>query len=277
LDRSWRLVATAVLFTVFGVGGVVAGVTVFPIIALLSREDEARTRRARGLVRRSFRSFLWLMKASRVARFDIEPGAAAKLAAERGTIIVANHPTLLDVVMLLALAEQANCVVKAALWRNPFLRWGVRAAGYIPNDDLEALMDSCDRVLREGQTLIIFPEATRTIPSKPIELQRGAASIALRADASLRVVHLKCEPPTLSKSENWYQIPAHQPCFSMRVGVTLHPRDYLRTGKHLAVATRRLTKALRAELSKDPFVNERPGNGAQAASDRRAKSRGSDC
>ncbi len=258
LDRGWRLAGTAVLFAVFGIGGMAAGLTAFPAIALLSRDPKIRTRRARAFVRSTFRSFLWLMKTLRVARFDIEAGAAGVAGAERGTVVVANHPTLLDVVILLAHIDQANCVVKAALWRNPFLCWGVRAASYVPNDDLETLMGSCERALRDGQTLIVFPEATRTVPGRPIRLQRGAAAIALRANAHLRIVHLGCEPPTLSKNVPWYRIPARQPCFSMRIGGNVRARDYVRPGEHLGVATRRLTRFLQAELSRDVFAGACP-------------------
>lgn len=250
------------LFTVFAAGGLVVGVTAFPLIALVSRDEKVRTRRARAMVQRSFAAFLGLMKATRVARFAIEPGAARQLSDEHGTIIVANHPTLLDVVMLLAHTEQANCVVKAQLWRNPFLRWGVRAANYIPNDDLDTLMSLCERALGKGEVLIVFPEATRTLPGRPIVLQRGAAQIALRAQASLRIVHIKCDPPTLSKGEPWYRVPASQPCFSLKVNGTLKARDYLQRGSNLSLAARHLTQDLQVKLSEDPFVDEGLGNRA---------------
>lgn len=250
------------LFTLFAAGGIVGGVTAFPLIALVSRDEKVRTRRARAMVQRSFAAFLRLMKVARVARFAIEPEAARQLSEEHGTIIVANHPTLLDVVMLLAHTEQANCVVKAQLWRNPFLKWGVRAANYIPNDDLDTLMSLCERALREGEVLVVFPEATRTMPDQPIVLQRGAAQIALRAEASLRIVHIKCDPATLSKGEPWYRIPEAQPCFSLKVNGRLAARDYLQRGSNLAVAARRLTQDLQEQLSEDPFVDEGLGNRA---------------
>jgi hypothetical protein len=42
-------------------------------------------------------------------------------------MIIANHPSLIDVVFLIGLVRQANCVVKQSLWENPFTRGPVRA------------------------------------------------------------------------------------------------------------------------------------------------------
>lgn len=254
LNRSWRLAATAICFVTFGVGGLIVAAVVFPVISLVSGTNAVRQHRTRAVVGITFRAFLWLMRVLGVANFDIEAGAREKLSSEHGTVVVANHPTLIDVIFLLGYVDQSNCVVKAALWKNPFLGLGVRSAGYIPNSDLETLMLECERTLRAGECLIVFPEATRTVPGQPIRLQRGAASIAVRAGAPVRIVHFKCEPPTLSKSDPWYRIPKTKPCYSMKVGGSLHARDFGREGEPYGVAARRLTRALHDELSRDVFA-----------------------
>ena len=60
-----------------------------------------------------------------------------------GLLVLANHPTLIDVVCLISLLPNADCVVKRAVARNPFMRGPVRAAGYISNDDGAGLVDDC--------------------------------------------------------------------------------------------------------------------------------------
>ena len=49
------------------------------------------------------------------------------LRAERGALIIANHPSLLDIVFLLAFVGRAQCVVKAGVWKSPFMKGVVRA------------------------------------------------------------------------------------------------------------------------------------------------------
>jgi 1-acyl-sn-glycerol-3-phosphate acyltransferase len=197
-------------------------------------------------------------------KVDVDPETRAVLARERGSVIVANHPSFIDVLVLLPHVEQANCVVKSALWSNPLLAWAVRLADYVPSGDPAALLSGCKAALGRNETLIIFPEATRTRVGEPIRLQRGAANVALRSDATLRLVRFRCEPPLLAKGVRWYRVPERQPCLVMRSGGSVDPRDFRRPGEPLNAAARRLTLLLQQELSRDISSDERSGTRAQA-------------
>jgi 1-acyl-sn-glycerol-3-phosphate acyltransferase len=248
INRAWRLFGTGLSFTVFGVGGLLLAVLVFPAISVFSRDEETRTRRARRMVNRSYRSFLWMMHGLGVFDFDVDPEWREKFKADGGLIVVANHPTLIDVVQLLAEVEQGNCIVKRALWNNPFLGGVVRATNYISNDDSEELLARCVEVLKNGETLVIFPEATRTVPGEPMRLRRGAARVALAAKVPMQMVHINCEPSTLTKAEHWYQIPARRPCLRMRVGDRLDIGAFARTGEEPSMASRRLTDLMHSKF-----------------------------
>lgn len=244
INRTWRLLGTAVSFTVFGVGGLILAILVFPAISLVSRDRETRARRARSVVNQSFRSFLWMMHGLGVFDFDVDPKCRESFAREGGLIVVANHPTLIDVVQLLAEAEHGNCIVKRALWRNPFLGGVVRATNYIPNNDSEELVTKCVEELKKGETLVIFPEATRTVPGQPMRLRRGAARIALASSVPIQMVHISCKPSTLTKAEHWYEIPPRRPCLRMRVGDRLDIAAFKRAGEEPSMAARRLTELM---------------------------------
>jgi 1-acyl-sn-glycerol-3-phosphate acyltransferase len=257
INRGWRLFGTGLSFVVFGVGGLILAVFVFPTISLLSRDEETRTLRARRMVNRSFRSFLWMMHGLGVFDFDVDPRCREEFSAEDGLIVVANHPTLIDVVQLLAQAEHGNCIVKRALWKNPFLGGVVRATNYISNDDSEALLSRCVEVLKNGETLVIFPEATRTIPGEPMRLRRGAARVALAANVPMQMVHISCEPSTLTKAEHWYEIPTRRPCLRMRVGDRLDIEAFAKNGEEPSMASRRLTELMLSKFRNDEHNNER--------------------
>jgi len=264
MQRSWRLVATALSFVVFGVWATALTLTAAVGLTLFVRAPERRQQIARSCIRWLFGGFLSFIQFLRVVRLDIDETTRATLAAERGSVVVANHPSFIDVLVLLALIEQSNCVVKTALWRNPLLSWGVRLAGYIPSGEPEALLAACDAALRRNETVIVFPEATRTRPGEPMRLQRGAANIALHADAAIRLVRIRCEPPLLAKGVKWYRVPITQPCLALRVGASVRARDFLLAGEPRNAAARRLTLLLQQELSRDTSSDESPGAGAQA-------------
>jgi 1-acyl-sn-glycerol-3-phosphate acyltransferase len=266
VNRCWRLFATAWMFLIFGTGGIIATCTAVPVLCILAPNADTRQRWSRSFVRLSFRSFLALMTTAGVCRIDIDETTLCKLSALSGDLIVANHPTLLDVLILLAHVNQANCVVKSSLWRNPFVLFGIRAANYISNYDTERLMRDCDLALGRGESLIIFPEATRSVPGLPLVLQRGAANIALQSLATIQIVQIDCEPVFLSKKWPWYRIPKRKPCFRIRAGGSLRSGDFLHFGETRSIAARRLTSVLTGELDKRNAAYGRAGNRAQAAS-----------
>ncbi len=249
IDRSWRLIGTGLSFAMFGVGGLILTVLVLPIISILSRDQETRVQRSRSAVSYSFRLFLWMMHRLGVVDYQVDPRCRDRLHEAGGLIVVANHPTLIDVVRLLAEVELGNCIVKRAVWNNPFMMGVVRATNYISNEDAESLVSRCADVLRKGETLVIFPEATRTVPGQPLRLRRGAARIALFARVPLQIVHLSCEPPTLSKGERWYQIPPRRPCMGMTVGDRLDAGAFAGLGEEPGIASRRLTQLMYEKLT----------------------------
>lgn len=261
LERSWRLFGTALSFAVFGVGAVAVSLL---FVALLVVPRRLRQRPARALVLVSFRSFLKFMALVRVVEFDLDREGIARLGTPGRRVIVANHPTLLDVMVLLAHVKQASCVVKRRVWRNPFLSAAVRAANYVPNDDFAQLLHDCGAALARLEPLIVFPEATRSAPGEPLRLQRGAATIALESDATVDIVHFRCEPVLLTKGDAWYRVPARRPCLAAKVGASVRAREYLRGGASRSVAARRLTQALQRELGESPS-DARAGAGAETA------------
>lgn len=158
-------------------------------------------------------AFLWWMKFLGVVDYDFH---ADELRRARGKIIIANHPTLIDVVALIALTKWADCVVKAELFRNPFIRAIIRSTGYISNSDPNLLIADCESSLAQGNNLIIFPEGTRTGADQVIKFQRGAANIALRTGASFLALAIECKPRTLRKGEPWFCSPSCKPTLSIR-------------------------------------------------------------
>lgn len=238
--RCWRVFATGLSFALFGLGGLLLRVLVFPALALLVRSPVRRTAAARAVVRLAFRAFVALMRALGVLRYEIH--GLDKLA-RGGLLILANHPTLIDTVFLMAFVRNADCVVKAALWDNPFTRGPVRAAGYIRNGGGAELVDACIRSLERGNNLIVFPEGTRTEPGGAVQFKRGAANIAVRGARPVTPVVIRCEPPTLRKGEPWWQVPARQARFTIVVKEDIEVGGF-GADANGTVAARRLTEYL---------------------------------
>lgn len=220
LNRLWRLAATAFSFALFGIGGLCCSLLLVPPLRLWPGTPLAKRRRGQALVHRLFRLFVGLMAGLGVLRYRVS--GTQQLIGLQGHVVVANHPSLIDVVLLLALLPNSNCVIKGSLLRNPLIRQILLAAGFIPNSlPAEHFLARCQQVLSEGDNLIIFPEGTRTTPGQPFKLQRSAAQISLRCGAPLLPVTIRCTPTTLTKAEPWYRIPRQQPLFRLDVASSL--------------------------------------------------------
>lgn len=246
INRLWRLLATALSFALFGAGALLLGLCWFPLLNLLCREPERRRRWAQRSICYSFRLFLNGMVLLGVMSYRVE--GKALLATDAGCLLVANHPSLLDYVLLASLMPRCDCIVKQALWHNPVVRGVVRAAGYLPNVEAEQLLPLCQQKLAAGGVLLIFPEGTRSTPGQPLQLQRGAANIAVRCRADLRLVHLVCRPSTLTKQAPWYQIPACRPHFQVTIREKIAIAPFLQDVAAPAVAARHLTQYLTEAL-----------------------------
>lgn len=218
----WRVIVTGLCFAVFGVGALVLGLLVFPPLLLVVRDEASRRRRVRAIVHHSFWSFFRFMH--RMGGFTFEIVGRERLG-RPGQLIIANHPTLIDVVMIIGLTP-AGCVVKEALFRNPFVRRVVQAAGYISNDSTGAMIERAAAALRGGDTLVMFPEGTRTRPGEPLAFHRGAASVALQAATVLTPVYITSDPVFLPKHRPWYRVPPTRPHLVLRVGEDLDLAPY---------------------------------------------------
>lgn len=247
IGRFWRVLATGFSFALFGVGGVVLRVLVFPLLALCVHEPAAHQRAARGAVSMSFRAFVGVMRLLGVLRYEVR--GLDKLD-RKGQLILANHPTLIDTVFLIAFVPNADCIVKGALSTNPFMRGPIRAAGYIRNDRGPDLVGDGIASLRAGGNLIIFPEGTRTPPGSTATLKRGAANIAVRGLRAITPVVIRCNPPTLGKGDRWWHVPPHQAHFRIDVLDDIAVDDFVRDASEV-VAARRLTDCLQQLFMKE--------------------------
>jgi len=235
----WRVFGVALGFIAIGVGGLF----IFPLLHVVIRQRQRRQDVARDLIRLTFRAIVRMMCAFGV--FQYQTSGLSRLD-RRGLLILANHPTLIDIVFLMAFVPRADCIVKEGLWRNPFTRATVRAAGYICNrGDSVRLVEDCINSVRHGGNLIIFPEGTRTPADGSISLKRGAANIAVRAPCDITPVRVRCAPLMLVKGEPWWRLPGQtsQYRFDVIEDIDIHP--FVAGATNEVLAARRMTAHLR--------------------------------
>lgn len=156
------------------------------------------------LISGHFAAFVWWMRFTGVCRVEYRGFPATP---ERGLVMVANHPGLMDAIYLLARVPEAVCLFKGSIRRNPVLG-AARRAGYVANDGGLGLLRNASEKVAAGATLIVFPEGTRTPPGGPLgEFKPGFAAIARRANAPIQLVRIACDSNLLTKGRPWWKLP----------------------------------------------------------------------
>jgi len=239
LLQLWRACCGAIAFAAFGGLALLLGALVLPVDRRLS--PEGADRRAQLAIHRSSRLFLALVQGLGVLRIQVDGGE--RLRRDGPRLIVANHPTLFDIVLLCALLPQMDCVVKASWTGNPFLRGLIRGANHVCGDSPRHVLRACIERLRRGRTLLVFPEGTRSPRGGLGPFHRGAAHIALACGVPIVPVVISCRPPILSKGQKWYDLASHPVRVAIRVRDEIHPDP--------SAASRQLGSELREFFAKE--------------------------
>ncbi len=248
LEKRWRVFQTGLSFVVFAGLVLALAFVVIPTGRRFARDRAADELRAQRWIHRGARVFVGFMRGIGLMRVDRV--GVDRLRAGGPLLVIANHPTLFDLPLILSLMPQADCIVGAERAENFFLRRVVAAAGYARNDDGGSVIRACLRRLESGRSVVIFPEGTRSPAGGLGAFRAGAAFVALRSGHDLLPVLLSCEPSTLSKGRSWYDAPAGQLHVRVRVGEPVSAQPLRYRGVDLAEAARRLTAELREDFLK---------------------------
>ena len=210
LDAFTHVLSTGFMFVYFGIGGALLSWVILPIARLSKRKAADKRRVSHRLVVFGYRQFHRYMRSLRLLDFD--PSSVPATLPDRPCVIVANHPTLVDITAVLSVYRDACTVVRGTIFGLPFFGPSLRYLGYIDAGGgasmagAAVIQAAIDR-LREGLHVVIFPEGTRSEPGSLHRFRRGAFEVALRADVPVVPLFITCDPPTLMKGVRWYALP----------------------------------------------------------------------
>ena len=129
-------------------------------------------------------------------REKIRPGTAY--------VMVANHQSLLDILVLFRLFVHFKWVSKIENFRVPAIGWNMALNRYIKlrrgdKESIAQMMDACERTIAEGNSVMMFPEGTRSVDGRLREFKHGAFTLAQRTRAPLLPIVLSGTSNALPK------------------------------------------------------------------------------
>ena len=211
-------------FAIFGVVALFGLLVPLPILLLVTPR-RVRAQRVRGLASVGFRLLIRMIEGFGLADIEVRSDGIPDLA---GCLLVANHPSYLDAVFLMAHLPHVNCVMKSSLLNHPLFFPFTRLGGYIAsgNDDPQKLIEACRAASARGEPILIFPEGTRSTPGAPLHFRRGAAQLALRAGLRIVPLVVHCDPPALTHGHPWYRMPDRRVHLVIRFGAPCDIADF---------------------------------------------------
>jgi 1-acyl-sn-glycerol-3-phosphate acyltransferase len=248
-ETAWRALRAGIAFAIFGIGSLWLSFVWLPLRSVLDRRTPEPWRRAQRGINGLFAFHVRLMQ--RLGLIEVRWIHAERLDRPGAKIIVANHPSLIDVVLIISRLPQADCIIASARGQNMWIGGSARAADYITNDSGSEVVAEAARRLRQGRTLVVFPEGTRTPESEQLgHFQRGAAHIALATGLDMLPVVISVEPRMLMKGQSWYHVPPRAGQYTLRVGEPIAVKDHLDGSESSVMAARKLTRTLRARFAR---------------------------
>ncbi len=134
------------------------------------------------------RVWSWLILVTTGVR--VHAGGKHLVAAGRSYVFVSNHQSIYDFpVLITSVPFQLRILAKASLGAFPVLGWHLRCTGHLLVDRARAGRATLNRVaamIRRGQSLIVFPEGTRSRNGRVGRFKRGVFLLAI--DAGIPVV-----------------------------------------------------------------------------------------
>ena len=177
-----------VLSALFWTTAVIIGLFFFPI-ALLTRALTApfdpQLRVLHQLTCFWASTYSWMNPAWRLrieGREKVRPRVAY--------VMVSNHQSVLDILILFRLFVHFKWVSKIEIFRSPLVGWNMRLNRYIKlrrgnEESIAEMMEDCERTLKAGSSLMMFPEGTRSIDGKLKSFKHGAFTLAQRVGAPI--------------------------------------------------------------------------------------------
>ncbi len=124
-----------------------------------------------------------------------------------------NHQSQLDIPVLERVLKDYNIrfLAKKSLFDIPFFGWGIKALGYVPveredpKEGLKSLL-ACVEKLKEGFSLVVFPEGTRSRTGELLPFKIGGFLIPIKAGVPVCPVAIWGTIEILPKGSLWMKL-----------------------------------------------------------------------
>lgn len=178
-----------------------------------------------------------------------------KIDPKRAYVMTANHESSADILLIFRLKKQYRWVSKTANFFIPFLGWMMWMAGYVgisrgDKASREKMMADCRRQLEMGNSVMIFPEGTRSDRDDLLPFKRGAFVVACENKVPVVPVVLAGTREILPRDALLFTVVGRAPAY-LDILDPIDPAEFDYDAKALAKETRRRMREHRNMLREE--------------------------
>ncbi len=210
-----RSFLTIICFTVFGIGAMILNFLLFPFI-------KNNKELCSDIIHFLWKIFVYFMIFIGLIKLDIK-----KLEKIENKIIVATHPSFIDIVILIALIPRSTCFVKKELAYNPILKNLVTSI-FITNEvELDELKSESKKMLDCGFNVIIFPSGIRHRKNEFPKIKKGASLVALNARKNIVPIRFFSDADFLFINQPFYAASDRRVTFEIEQMKEINIKDFI--------------------------------------------------
>ena len=232
--KKFRSTMVFISFFVFGLGAALLNFFVFPFI-------KNNKTLCSDIIHYAWKFFVYFMMILGLFKLDIK-----NLSKIENKVIVATHPSFIDIVILIALIPHSTCFVKKELAYNPILKNLVNSI-FITNEvDLEELKSESKKMLDLGFNVIIFPSGIRHRRNEFPKIKKGASLIALNANKNIVPIRFFSNNDFMFINQPFYEVGEKRVTFEIEQMPEINVQDFISASE--IVSKKKITQQIEKSL-----------------------------
>lgn len=236
----YRSIVTINAFIFFVIGSILFFPISVLVIKLYTRNDDKRKKNTRILVKYAFKALLGYCQI--FGMFKIKYINFNNVNNLQNSIIIANHPTLIDVLMVISKTNPNTISIVANKLTKSFMKNTIATLGYLSNNlNIEEIAEKT----KFGENILLFPEGTRTKTNNKFVFHKGAAYLAYKQNKPIIPVYISCSIPEYMNNNFFsWKAPIKKPILTLEVGEPIYPHKIITNDKSDAVKIREINHFL---------------------------------
>lgn len=232
--KKFRSTMVFISFFVFGLGAALLNFFVFPFI-------KNNKTLCSDIIHYAWKFFVYFMMILGLFKLDIK-----NLSKIENKVIVATHPSFIDIVILIALIPHSTCFVKKELAYNPILKNLVNSI-FITNEvELEELKSESKKMLDLGFNVIIFPSGIRHRRNEFPKIKKGASLIALNANKNIVPIRFFSNDDFMFINQPFYEVGEKRVTFEIEQMPEINVQDFISASE--IVSKKKITQQIEKSL-----------------------------